>query len=89
VNPNQTHTLRRNEVVAEIRKQLPASVGVNFYDVYVIRKTHNIEDNQKYYFQPRFGSAQYSIEFVNWILDRYKENNNFFTKTRSEFKRNK
>ena len=87
VNPNQTHTFRRNDVVIRLRERLPDNMVINSYDVYAIRKAYGADENPKFYFKPKFGSAQYSDEFIKWILSRYEEDNEFFAKTRAQLKK--
>lgn len=87
VNPNQTHTFRRNDVVIRLRERLPDNMVINFYDVYAIRKAYGVDENLEFYFKPKFGSPQYSGEFIKWILSRYKEDNEFFAKTRAQLKK--
>jgi hypothetical protein len=87
INPNQTHTFRRNEVVLRLREHLPANLVFNFCDVYAIRKVYGVDENSEFYFKPKFGSAQYSDVFIKWILSRYKEDNEFFAKTRAQLKK--
>jgi hypothetical protein len=84
VNPNQTHTFRRNDVVAKLREILPKDININSYDVYAIRKAYKIDENPKYYFKPKFGMAQYSNEFIKWILDHFGQDCEFFVKTRAK-----
>ena len=86
VNPNQTHTFRRNDVVIRLRELLPNYITINFYDVYAIRKAYGVDENPKFYFKPKFGSPQYSDDFIKWILIHYKEDNEFFSKTRAQLK---
>jgi hypothetical protein len=87
VNPNQTHTFRRNDVVIKLRERLPDNMVINSYDVYAIRKAYGVDENLEFYFKPKFGSPQYSGEFIKWILDRYEEDNEFFAKTRAQLKK--
>ena len=88
-NPNQTHAYRRNDVVAELRKQLIDKAVISFYDVYAIRKAFNIDEKPEFFFRPKFGSPQYSSEFIKWIMSRHEEDNEFFAKTRALLKKKK
>ena len=87
VNPNQTHTFRRNDVVIRLRESLPVNLVINSYDVYAIRKAYGVDETPEFYFKPKFGSPQYSGEFIKWILSRYEEDNEFFAKTRAQLKK--
>lgn len=86
VNPNRTHTLRRDDVVLKIREFIPNNMTFTSYDVYVIRKVFNVDENSEFYFKPKFGSPQYSEKFIKWVLREYKEDREFFLKTRVQYK---
>jgi hypothetical protein len=87
VNPNETHKFSRNDLVIRLQELLPENIVFNSYDVFALRKVFDVDKNPNFYFKPKFGSPQYSSEFINWILIRYKEDNGFFSKTRSELKK--
>ncbi len=87
VNPNQTHTFRRNDVVTRLRECLPNNLIINFYDVYAIRKAYKVDDKSEFYFKPKFGSPQYSGEFIEWILSCYEKDKEFFMKARARLKK--
>jgi hypothetical protein len=46
-----------------------------------------VDEKSEFYFKPKFGSPQYSGEFIKWILSRYEEDNEFFAKTRTQLKK--
>jgi hypothetical protein len=73
--------------VIRLRERLPDNLVINSYDVYAIRKAYGVDENPKFYFKPKFGSPQYSGEFIKWILSRYEEDNEFFAKTRAQLKK--
>ena len=87
VNPNQTHTFRRNDVVIRLRERLPDNINISSYDVYAIRKAYGVDDNPEFYFKPKFGSPQYSGAFIGRVLNRYEADNEFFAKTRAQLKK--
>ena len=82
IDPDQTHPLRQKEVVAEVRKRLPQGTVFNQFDVQAIRKTMPDADAARFRRKPRFGSPQYSIEFVDWIVDQYEREPQFFQRAR-------
>jgi hypothetical protein len=87
VNPNQTHSFRRNDVIAELRKTLPDNMNINPYDILAIRKVYGIDERDDFFFRPKFGSPQYSGKFVNWVLEHYSNDIEFFSKTRAQLKK--
>ena len=84
-----THLFRQVDVVEELRKRLPATISINPYDIFAVRKMYALDKQEKYFFKPKFGSPQYSAEFVGWIEVKCKENPQFFIETRKQVRRAK
>jgi hypothetical protein len=45
----------------------------------------NVEENAAYCYRRLFGSAQYSRQFVDWLITEYKKDDQFFVKARDRF----
>lgn len=89
VDTDTTHPFRQTEVIAAIRKQLPRNIKFNQFDVLALRTVCEIEKRRDFSHQPKFGSRQYSKKFVDWILQRYQEDGDFFSRTRGLFRAHK
>ena len=85
IDHDTTYPYRQTELVEVVNKMLPESVEVNAYDVLAVRRTHGIDDNPRYCHTPKFGSPQYSNQFAEWLVERHKENNDFFAKAREKY----
>ena len=84
IDPDYTHPYRQKELIYEINKKLKDRAKVNSYDIQVIRKVYSINEKPELVHKPKFGTTQYSNDFVQWIVDKYENDSNFFTKTRDE-----
>lgn len=84
VNPDVTHPYRQTELVDEINKRLPDDVEINRYDVQCINAVHDMKSNSTYCHEPRYGSTQYSEAFIDWVLDRYQTDEEFFDANRGK-----
>jgi hypothetical protein len=78
---------RQTELVSEVNKRLPKGVSINAYDILSVRRVYDIDDNTKFSHTPLFSSQQYSPALVDWIIDRYEKDKDFFTKARTEYRR--
>ena len=87
IDPNETHPFRQKDVISEVRKHLPITQKFNQFDVYTIRKVHQIDGKKQFYYRPVFGSPQFSNEFVKWIIEQHKHDEYFFRRTRGRFRR--
>lgn len=86
VDPDSTHPFRQKEFISEVRKHLPKSVDFNSFDVVAVRKVHGIDENREFSHKSRFGSRQYSPEFVAWLLKSVNADLDFLLKTRVKYK---
>lgn len=82
-NPDETHPHRQREVVAGVNARLEGRVKINGHDVQCVRRAHNIDASRPDLSQKRrFGSTQYSDQFVEWIAAQFEGDPAFFDKAR-------
>jgi hypothetical protein len=82
-----THPHRQTELIPAVRRRLPRNVSVNAHDLLSVRRAHNIdhETHPDFVHRPRFGSNQYSEAFVDWIVEQYEANAEFFAGARDRY----
>lgn len=85
IDHDTTYPYRQTELVYVVNGMLPESVEVNTYDILAIRRIHKIDGDARYCHTPKFSSPQYSDNFAKWIVDRHKEDKDFFKKVRQQF----
>jgi len=82
-SPDETHPHRQREVVAGVNAKLDGRVKINGHDVQCIRKAHNVDASRADFSQKRrFGSTQYSDQFMDWIVSQFEADSAFFDKAR-------
>jgi hypothetical protein len=70
-------------VVDAVNARLGGRVKINGHDVQCVRKAHNIDASRPDLSQKRrFGSTQYSDQFVEWIVAQFEADVAFFDKAR-------
>ena len=84
VDIDNTHPYRQKEVIAEVKKKLPTGTVFNQYDVQVLRKVYSGLEQRTYSHQLRFGGRQYSKRTVDWIVSKFQNDNEIFSKARIE-----
>ncbi len=85
LDPDTSHPYRQTEVVKEVNGRLPKGVRINSHDILSVRRTHGTDLNPLFFHQPRFGSPQYSDPFVDWIVDEYVRDHDFFANARAHY----
>jgi len=87
VSRDETHPYRQTELIKEVNKKLPGSKRINDYDSLSIRRAHNINAKTRpdFAYQPKFASCQYSDAFVDWIVEHYRKDSQFFEKARARY----
>lgn len=68
---------RQKEVISELKKRLP-EIAINTHHIVRIRRKFGIDSNVNYCHGQKHASNQYSHAFVEWIIQRYAEDPNFF-----------
>ena len=86
-DPSRSHPFRQKEVIEKLNEVLIDS-KINQYDIQCINKTYNIKSKSEYFYQGQVkGSpAQYSQNFVSWVVRQYNKDRGFFYKTRLKSK---
>jgi len=87
VDPDATHPWRQKELLAEINRILPTESRLNQFDIQAIRKVFPIESESRFFYKGKFGSAQYSPEFRDWLIEEWKADQDFFARVRNDFAR--
>jgi len=81
INPDATHPYRQKEVVTEFNKRI-IGTKINSYDIRCIRKQYKVDENQMYFYKSKFATPQYSLSFVDWMVEEYKKDKEIFIKCR-------
>jgi hypothetical protein len=84
INPDETHPHRQKELTREVRKQLGKGFTFNSYDVQCLKAVHHVHVDQRFCYQPKYGSMQYSDALVEWVVERCKEDVTFLDENRKE-----
>jgi hypothetical protein len=80
-----SHPYRQMDVLKRIKELLPAGTSVSTYDLTAVRYASNIVDRGDYYHKPKFGSAQYSDSYAQWLSQSYTADSEFFRKARERY----
>ena len=87
LGPDQTHPYRQKEILEYINNLLLKIIKINSFDILSINKVYKLEKKRDFYYKAKFGPPQYSKSFVKWVIQQYNTNNNFFSNTRSKYKK--
>ena len=86
-DPSRSHPFRQKEVIEKVNGLLNGS-NINQYDIQCINKIYRIKSKSEYFYQGKIAGspAQYSQNFVDWIVKQYNRDKEFFIKTRTKTK---
>ena len=88
-NPDTLCPFNTSQTVDIINDKLKGNRKINSYDVLMVRYLYDICDNHEYYYHSLTGASQYSEKFINWVIERFNEDNEFFTKNRTRYRTGK
>lgn len=85
LDPNKTHPYRTKEVIELVNKHLGNRVKLNSYNILAIRYAHNIDNIRRFYYRPHHGTSSYSQAFVEWLIEQFEKDNDFFQTAKDEY----
>jgi hypothetical protein len=85
IDHDTTYPHRQTELLDVVNGMLPEGIDINTHDILAVRRVHDIDGDARYCHRPKFGSPQYSDDFAKWVVDRHKQNNNFFAEAREKY----
>lgn len=88
-DPNISHPHRQKEVVKLLNERIKGHRPITQYDILCVRRIYGTETNPLHCYKPIFGLAQYSNEFIEWLIEQYKKDADFFDSARNKYKRHK
>jgi len=87
VTPDKTHPHRQKDVVALVNQEVGDVLKITAYDVQCVRQVYGINHTRPdFFFKSKFASPQYSQNFVDWLVQEYKRNHDFFKQARHAVK---
>lgn len=87
LDPNRTHPHRQTEVVRLVGEKLGQATSVTAHDVFAARNVHGIGECAEFCYKPKHSSPQYSDLFVDWLVDEYRKNSNFFVDAKHQLQK--
>lgn len=82
---DSTHPFRQKEVVQEVNRRLAGRRQLTAHDILCIRRVHNIQKDITFCYTQNYASPRYSMAFVEWIVQQYGLDIDFFSKTKTAF----
>jgi hypothetical protein len=77
---------RQIDVIREVNRKIGNGTKINTHDIFCVKEKFDVlKSHPEFAYKPhRLASPQYSDAFIEWLLDQYKKNKNFFLKAREE-----
>jgi hypothetical protein len=86
-DPSRTHPLLQKDVISKLRAAVGEGSKINQHDIRCIVAVYKIPNRPDFYYRSSLqGSPQYSEGFIDWILQKYKQDPAFFATTRLKAK---
>lgn len=84
-DPSTSHPFRQKEVIEKINKAI-SELQINQYDIQCVNKVHHIRRRSEYFYRGKIKGSpgQYSQPFVDWLIERYRQNKQFFTEAKTK-----
>lgn len=84
---SKSHPHRQVEVIENLKRLLP-KLSINQHDIQCVNKAHGVKQRSEYFYQGavKGSPAQYSQAYVDWLLQQYNKDHQFFVKARNTAK---
>ena len=86
IDPDSTHPHRQKEVVQLANQRIGEKRKVTPYDIRCLRKVYEIDIKPNFFYKPKFASPQYSNSFINWLIEQFEKDNQFFDEARQKWR---
>jgi hypothetical protein len=88
-DPSASHPHRLKELLVALVAALDGAAIANQHDIQCVNKAHGVKKRAEWFYQGKVvGSpSQYSQGFVDWIVERVKQDPQFFVKARQASKK--
>ncbi len=88
-DPSVSHPYRQKELLAALTTALNGAATANTHDIQCVNKVHGVRKRADWFYQGKVAGspAQYSQAFVDWMVERVKQDPNFFVKARETAKK--
>ncbi len=87
-DPSLTHPYRQKELIEELKEAIPEA-QMNSYDIQCVNKVYRTKNKSEHFYQGKVKNSpgQYSRAFVDWLVEQYRRDEQFFRKTRARVKK--
>ena len=78
ISVDLTHPFRQKEVVEQLNIALKGAKVIKPFQIQCVRQAFHVDTNATFCYKQKYASARYSQAFVDWILQQYAADANFF-----------
>ena len=84
-DPSKSHPYRQKELLEQVGKTLQ----INSFDIQCVNKVYGIKKRSEFFYQGKVKNSpvQYSHAFVDWLVAKREQDDQFFPKTRARAKK--
>lgn len=85
IDYDSTHPYRQKDLLKRIKELLPEGTPISTYDLTAVRYAFDVLARDDFYHKSRFGSAQYSDSYAQWVAQKYTGDPDFFRNARGKY----
>ena len=85
LDPDAVYPYRQREVLTKFTERQPDK-KITTHDLLCVRRLHNVDSEPHFSYKGKYGSRQYSIAFVEWLLEQHQQDGSFFEKAKETYK---
>lgn len=84
---SKSHPNRQKEVIQKVKAAVPG-LAINQHDIQCVNKAYDVKKRSEYFYQGKVKGSpgQYSQAFVDWLIQQYQRDGEFFAKAKAKSK---
>lgn len=84
---SKSHPNRQKEVIQKVKAAVPG-LTINQHDIQCVNKAYGVKKRPEYFYQGKVKGSpvQYSQAYVDWLIQQYQRDGQFFAKARAKAK---
>ena len=88
-DPSASHPHRQKELLAALMAALDGAATANTHDIQCVNEVHGVRKRGEWFYKGKVAGSppQYSQAFVDWMVERVKQDPKFFVKARETAKK--
>jgi hypothetical protein len=85
LDPDVVYPYRQADVVRHFGER-QSEKKITTHDLLCIRRLHSVDTDPQFSYKGKYGSRQYSVAFIDWLVQQYAKDSTFFEQAKEAYR---